>query len=201
MQSQLQELTDKIYTEGVRKAQVEAEAIVSKAKVQAEQILAKAEQDALDLLAKAKQEAEMLTKNVSSELKMSSQQAVSSLRQQIEQSITLQVLKPGLNEVFGTADYLTTIISSLTEAWVKNQQADLHLIFAEKYKGEIETKLEASLRDVLNKGVSFEFSTNIKSGFKVQPKESAYVVSFTEEDFLTFFKTYLRKNTNDLLFG
>ncbi|MFV0366072.1 MAG: V-type ATP synthase subunit E [Mangrovibacterium sp.] len=200
MQSQLQELTDLIYVDGVQKAQVEADAIVSKAQSEADAIVAKAQQEAAELLAKAKQEADTLTKNVNSELKMCSQQAVSALKQQIESCVTLQAIKPGLNETFGTAENLTTIISDLAEAWAKNQQSDLHLVLAAKDKTEIEPKLKVSLASLLNQGVSFDFSANVKSGFKVQPKDASYVISFTEEDFVNFFKTYLRNKTNELLF-
>ncbi|MFV0520905.1 MAG: V-type ATP synthase subunit E [Mangrovibacterium sp.] len=201
MQSQLQELTDKIYADGVKKAQVEADAILSKAQADADAIMAEAQQKATALLTKAKQKSELLAKNVNSELKISSNQAISALKQQVEQLITLRMLKPGLKETFGTPENLTTIISSLVEAWTKNQQANLHLVLAEKDKEEIEPKLEASLANELNKGVSFEFSTKIKSGFKVEPGGSGYMISFTEDDFVNFFKTYLRDKTNDLLFG
>lgn len=201
MQSQLQELTDKIYADGVQKAQTEAEAIVSKAKAEAEAIVAKAQQEAADLLAKAKSDSDALVQNVNSELKMSSQQAVSALKQQLEQLITLQVVKPSLKETFGTAENLTAIISSLADAWAKNQQADLHLVLAAKDQAEIEPKLKASLADVLNKGVSIDFSASVKSGFKIAPKDASYVINFTEEDFVNFFKAYLRPKTNELLFG
>ncbi|MFV0290582.1 MAG: V-type ATP synthase subunit E [Mangrovibacterium sp.] len=201
MQSQLQELTDKIYADGVQKAQVEANEIINKAKADADAIILKAQREAAELLAKSKHEAESLVSNVNSELKMSSQQAISALKQEIEQSITLQVLKPGLKETFSASENLTAIIGSLVEAWAKNQQANLHLVLAEKDKSIVEPMLKSSLADALNKSVTFEFSGKVKSGFKVEPQGAGYAVSFTEEDFMNFFKAYLRNKTTDLLFG
>lgn len=200
MQSQLQELTDKIYADGVEKAKVEADEILSKANADAEKIVGDAQKQADELLAKAKADAEALTSNVNSELKMSSQQAISALHQQIEQSVTLEAVKPGLKDTFGTPENLTAIISKLVEAWAANQNANLHLVLAENDKKEIEPKLKASLADALNKGLSFDFSANVKSGFKVEPKDGSYVISFTEEDFVNFFKAYLRPKTTQLLF-
>ena len=46
MQSKLQELTDKIYNEGVVKAQKEADSIIEKANSEAEAILEAAKQEA-----------------------------------------------------------------------------------------------------------------------------------------------------------
>lgn len=201
MQSQLQELTDKIYAEGVQKAQQEASEIINKSKAEAETILAQAKQQAAELLSQAEREAASLRTTVQSELKMSSQQAVSTLKQEIEQSLSLKVVKPGLGETFGSAENLTAIISSLAESWAKNQQSDLNLVLAEKYEATMGSKLQAGLSDALKQGLSLEFSPRVKSGFKVEPQGESYVVSFTEEDFEQFFKGYLRPKTKELLFG
>ncbi|WP_282038061.1 V-type ATP synthase subunit E [Saccharicrinis aurantiacus] len=200
MQSKLQELTDKLYAEGVQKAQSEAEAILAKAKADAEKVLAEANKKAEEVVSEANTKAAEITKNVASELKMSSQQAISSLRQQIETSITLKVAEPSVKEVFGNAEYLKEIIVKVVEGWTKSGNFDINLALAEADKTEMDKYISNSLSKELNAGLSFEFNKGIKAGFKVGPKDGSYVISFTEGDFQNFFKGFLRPKTNQLLF-
>jgi len=52
MNTKLQELTDKIYIEGVEKGNAEAKAIVEKAEKQASDIIAKAQAEAAQIVSK-----------------------------------------------------------------------------------------------------------------------------------------------------
>ncbi len=200
MQSKLQELTDKLYAEGVQKAQTEADAIIEKAKAEADKIIADAQSKADSLVSDANKKADETTKNVASEIKMSSQQAVSALRQQIENSITLSVVEPTVKEVFANAEYVKEIILKVVEGWTKSGNFDINLVLAEKDKAEMDQFISNSLAKELNEGISFEYDANIKAGFKVGPKDKSYVISFTEADFQNFFKSFLRPKTNQLLF-
>ena len=60
MDNKLQELTDKLYSEGLSKGKAEGEQILADAKKQAEAILAQARKQAEDILAKAGKDAEDL---------------------------------------------------------------------------------------------------------------------------------------------
>ena len=60
MENKLQELTEKIYKEGVEKGSEEASRIVSEAKDEAGKVLAKAQEEAAAIISKAQQEAEDL---------------------------------------------------------------------------------------------------------------------------------------------
>ena len=69
MQNKLQELTDKLYKEGLSKGKQEGEEILAKAKVQADEIVAKAQAEAANILAAANKEAEDLKTKVQGDLK------------------------------------------------------------------------------------------------------------------------------------
>ena len=64
MQNKLQELTDKLYNEGLSKGKQEGEEILAKAKVQAEEIVAKAKAEAAAIVAAANKDAEDLKTKV-----------------------------------------------------------------------------------------------------------------------------------------
>ena len=57
MQNKLQELTDKLYNEGLSKGKQEGEELVAKARKEAEQIVAKAKEQAEQIVAQAEQKA------------------------------------------------------------------------------------------------------------------------------------------------
>ena len=73
----IQELTEKLYREGVEKGQAEASRIIEEAKQQASQILAEAREQAQGIEAQAQKKAAELNANTKSELKLYTGQAMS----------------------------------------------------------------------------------------------------------------------------
>ena len=72
----LQELTQKLYEEGLSKGKQEGEAILSKAKADAEAIVKKATEEAEAILSKARKEADDLRVRVEGDVKTASAQAL-----------------------------------------------------------------------------------------------------------------------------
>ena len=64
MENKLQELTQKLYNEGVGKANLEAEKILAEAKSEAEKLKQNAEKDAQKIIANAEQKSAEIKKNV-----------------------------------------------------------------------------------------------------------------------------------------
>ena len=75
MENKIQELTEKIYAEGVEKGNVEAARIVEEAKAQAADIVKKAKAEAEALVATAEKKAVELGENSRSEIKLYGAQA------------------------------------------------------------------------------------------------------------------------------
>jgi V/A-type H+-transporting ATPase subunit E len=71
MQNKLQELTDKIYNEGVLKAREEADGLLANARKEAALIVANAQKEADSILTSAQKKAEEVKRNLDGELKMS----------------------------------------------------------------------------------------------------------------------------------
>lgn len=200
MQSKLQELTDKLYNEGVQKANQEAEIIIEKAQEEAGNIIEEAKKYADEILKGAKEQASEISRKIESEIKLSSAQAISTLRQQIGNSIAVQVLEPTLEQLFSSSDYIQNLIIKVVEGWSASGNFDVNLILPEEDKNELDKFLKNSLSAELNKGLAFEFDKNTKAGFKVGPKDGSYIISFTETNFQNFFKSFLRPKTKQLLF-
>jgi V/A-type H+-transporting ATPase subunit E len=200
MDSKIQQLTETIYNEGVEKAREEADAILKEAKEKAEQIEKDAQKKADKIVEDANGKSEELKKQVDSEIKMTLNQAVSAMKQEITSLITMQVIQPSVKELFSNSDYLKKLISDVVKGWMEKEDFDLNVILPESEREELEKFFKNNLADELNKGVEVSFTKNLKSGFKIGPSDGSYVISFTDEDFTNFLKSYLRPKTSQLLF-
>lgn len=196
----LQELTEKIYNEGVEKAQKEADAILADAKEKAEKIEKDANLKAQNIISTAEEEVAKLKEHVASELKMTVNQSISALKQNLAQAVTMKSIQPSVQELFGNRDFLKSLIVKVIEGWVTKDTMDLKIVLSENERNEMESFFKNQLAKELNSGMELSFSEGIKSGFKIGPVDNSYEISFTDKDFVNFFNSYLRPKTSELLF-
>ena len=88
MDTKIQELTDKIYKEGVEKGNEEAGRIIAEANAQKDTILKDAEAEAKRIVAAAEKQAAELKKNTEAELKLFATQSVEALKSEVTNLIT-----------------------------------------------------------------------------------------------------------------
>ena len=79
----IQELTEKIYREGVEKGQAEAERIIEEGRQKAADIVNEAKKQAEALLAQAKKQAVEVDTNTKNELKLYTNQALNALKSEV----------------------------------------------------------------------------------------------------------------------
>ena len=79
MQNKLQELTDKLYNEGLSKGKQEAEEIKATAQKEADAIISQANQKAKEILDAANKQAEELKTKSENDIRMAANQTFSSL--------------------------------------------------------------------------------------------------------------------------
>jgi V/A-type H+-transporting ATPase subunit E len=203
MQSKLQELTEKIYQEGVNKGTQEADQIVAKAKADAQQILNDAQKEAEQLLIKTKKEAVEFKKNSESEIQLTGKQMLNAFKQQLVHIITAKVVNPAVGSAVNDAEFVKQIVNTAISTWNPSNatKVELELLLPK----ELEKKLASYFTDAagkqLNQGVNVLFEDNFNAGFKIGPKDGGYYISFTDADFENLFKEYLRPRLIELLFG
>ena len=178
MQTKLQELTEKIYSEGVEKAKLEADAIIKAAQEKAKAIEQEALSKADSIVAEAESKAESLKLHIESELKMSIGQAVAALKQTIANTVCMKAIQPSVKELFGDKEFLKGLIGNLIKGFAEKGTMDLLLILPEKDRQELETYYKNQLASELNKGLELSFSDGVRSGFKIGPADGSYIISF-----------------------
>ncbi|MCF8302057.1 MAG: V-type ATP synthase subunit E [Bacteroidales bacterium] len=203
MENKLQELTEKIYSEGVSKANEEAKQIKQKAEKEAEEIKNQAQKEADEIVNKAKKEAEEIKKNLDSELRLSANQAVTALKQKITDLITAKVIDEPVEKVFKDKDFVQEIIETAIKNWdpSKTGQLNVAVMLPKEDENKLGKYFTAKENEYMQKGLEVKFDQRMKSGFKIGPKDGSFKISFTDQDFENFFKAYLRPRTNQLLYG
>lgn len=194
MENRLQELTEKLYNEGLSRGKDDGAAILAKAKSDADSILASAREEASVILAKAKSDALQLASTTRSEIQLASNQMVSALRQQIAGMLTASVFEPQIKDSYRDGSYVKELMIKAVESF--NVEGGVQVIVPEGFDGVVRD----AVLEKLNGGVEIVTSGKVKVPFRIAPVDGSYVVSFSDEDFDSLFKSYIRPMVNDLLY-
>lgn len=197
----LQELTQKLYEEGLSKGKAEGEAILEKARAEAAEIVKKAQEEAEAILSKAEKEAADHKAKVEGDVKMAAIQAVQASRTEIENLIVAKMVDAPVKKALSEDAFLKEIIKAVAQNFSAQQPSELTLVLPESLKGELEPFVNAELGKIAGNGIEATFSKKIAGGFKIGPKDGSYFISMSDETFKELIRAYMRPVTKKLLFG
>ena len=200
MQNKLQELTDRLYNEGLSKGKQEGEELLAKAKVQADEMIAKAKAEAAQIVAAAQKQADEIKTKTASDIRMASTQSLAATKKDIETLVVGKMTDEAVKKTLSSADFVKDIIKAVAEKFTTDGPVDLELILPETLKADLEPFATKELAKILGAGVEASFSKKVSGGFRIGPKEGGYFVSFTEDTFNELISEYLRPATKKLLF-
>lgn len=200
MQNKLQELTDKLYNEGLSKGREEGEALLAKAKSQAADIVAEAEKKAAEIMTKAEKEAEAYKVKVAGDLKMAASQSVQATRKDIEDLVVFKMTGAATEKALSDEAFVKEVIKAVAEKFNAETAMDLNLVLPETLKSSLEPFVKNELSNILKGQVNASFSKKIAGGFTIGPKDGSYFISLTDETFKELISEYLRPATRKLLF-
>ena len=201
MQNKLQELTDKLYNEGLSKGKEEGNALLAKAEARAAEIVAEAEKQAAEIKAKAEKEAADYKVKVTGDLKMAASQSIQATRKDIEDLVVTKMTSAAVEKALGEEAFVKEIIKSVAEKFNAEEPVDLNIVLPESLKSVLEPFINNELSTMLKGGVNASFSKKISGGFTIGPKDGGYYISLTDETFKELIGEYLRPATRKLLFG
>ena len=185
MENKIQELTDKIYREGVEKGNTEAQ-----------KLIANAQDEAKKIVEDARKSADELAENTKSELKLFAGQAVNALKSEIATLVTDKIVNADVKAFAADKDYLNAFIVALASKWSVNEPIVISTADADGLKKYFASQAKA----LLDKGVKIEQVNGNKTLFTVSPADGSYKVNFGEEEFMNYFKEFLRPQLVEMLF-
>ena len=196
MENKIQELTDKIYREGVEKGNTEAQKLIANAQDEAKKIVEDARKEAEAIVAASRKSADELAENTKSELKLFAGQAVNALKSEIATLVTDKIVNVDVKVFAADKDYLNAFIVALASKWSVNEPIVISTADADGLKKYFALQAKA----LLDKGVKIEQVNGNKTLFTVSPADGSYKVNFGEEEFMNYFKEFLRPQLVEMLF-
>ena len=196
MNNKLQELTEKIYLEGVEKGKVEAAQLIADAEHEAKAIIAKAQAEADKIKADAVKHASELDKNTKSELKLFAEQSVNAIKTEITNLLSDKIASDAVKAVTSDKVFMQKTITALVEQWAKEGNVTIEA----KDAKALTDYFMANAKELLNKGVSINEVKGLKTDFAIAPAQGGYKITFGNDEFIAYFKEFLRPKLVELLF-
>lgn len=201
MSNKLQELTERLYNEGLSKGKEEGEQILAGARAEADRILTEARKQAEEIKALAQSQADDLREKTASDVRMASEQCLQATRKDIENLLIGAISADSVGKTLSDPDFLKKIITSVAERFSASESADLALILPASLQQELEPWVAGALAKALGSAPKASFSKKVAGGFSIGPRDGSWFVSLTDETFRELIAEYLRPVTRKLLFG
>ncbi|KIR02699.1 V-type ATP synthase subunit E [Lachnospiraceae bacterium TWA4] len=190
MEIQLQELIDKIKTDGVAVAEQNASKKLADANAEADKIVADAKAEADRIVAQAKEESARFEKASEDAIRQAGRNILIEFRESITKELDTLV-KTEVNKAY-SKDMLGTLIPTVVEAWVKNTDAeDVGVLLNAKDLKALEQGLQAALKAKLNGGITLKSDDSFEGGFRIVEKDGTAYYDFSADAVADMFATYL----------
>lgn len=201
MENKLQQLTQKLYNEGLSKGRAEAEAVLAKAHADAEKIVAEAQDKAREITAQAEKAAAQLKTNTENEVRLAAGQLKSALRQQVETMVQMEVVTPAVSQAWRDNSFIQQLAVEAVQTLDPKQ--GLRVVLPANRGNELVEAVKQALAERFgaDNGIEVVTDARVRVPFRVMVKEGGYYVSFADADFDALFRSYLRPKVVQLLFG
>ena len=200
MENRISEIADQLFKEGVEKGERQAEQLVAEATAKAEKIVADAQAKAKSIVDEAEAQAAESRRNVESELRMASAQALDALKAAAVDAVLAKCVDAPAAEALSNPDVVADLLKTVVAAWGSGKTGPLEAMLPAAGRDKLEKALKAALAKELKAGLTIAWSDRLRSGFRVQPADGGFKLSFTDEDFAEFFKDFLRARARALMF-
>lgn len=199
--NKLQELTQKLYNEGLEKGRAEAERLVAEAKEQAAKIVADAKAEAEAIAKAAEMRADDIAKNAMTEITLAGRQAVSKIKTELAEAVIMKSAGAAVKAATMDAEFIKSMLLAVAQNW-NSSTVDVSLValLPEERRAELDAAIAESAAECAKAGLEVGYSKEVKSGFKLGEKNGGYYISFTDESFDALLKEYLREKVSNMLF-
>lgn len=201
-ESKLQEITRKLYEEGLTEGKAEGERLLAEAKAEAERCKKAAEAEVAALRAQAEAAIAKEKESAEAELKRCLRQMFSAAKADLEETLLQKTVTPSVKAAFDQDTFIKEMLLETVRTFGSTdvKAADLTLLLPESKRHEYDALLQQLIRQQLEAGLQVHYRHDLDRGFQVQSREKGYKLSFTEADFEALLKQYARENLRRWLF-
>lgn len=196
MDSKIKKITDVIYQDGIKKANEEAERILSEAKQQAGQIVKKAESEAFVIVQKSKDDAQNLRAKTEKELSVYANNIVENTKSTISELISLSVVKDSVSKALEDNELIKNIILNLSSKFDIDKGVEISTTQVDELKSFFQEKAKS----LLDKGLKIKEINGNPVDFYISPSDGSYRIEFGNEEFEKLFLDVIKPEMAKMLF-
>jgi len=199
MSQQVQELIDKIKTEGVQAADKKAKDIENNAQAAAQKMISDAKAEAKRIISAAQVQAQKTKESTEMALKQSARDTLLALKKQIEnvlQKVIAKEIKDSLS-----LEQLTRILTEVTKKSAEDGSADnaVEVVLSSGDLDKMKDGFMAKLQKEIKNPITFKSSDRIASGFTISFDKSKSCFDFSDASLVAYLSSYLNEQVASLL--
>lgn len=198
MEVKLEQLIEKIKTEGVIEAKKQSEEIIREAKEKEKEIVSRAEKKAEVIISQAEEKAGQFKINSENALKQAGRDLLLNLKERIY-GLFNNLLKQKTREVFDP-EYLKTVILEVIRKWDPDQEVSWDVLISQEDKDRLSQQLIDEIKSQAGgKGLEIKTHPLVQKGFRLSIKGEEVYYDFSGESVAEALKTGLASNLAGLL--
>ncbi len=197
METQLQEIIDRIHSEGVKSAEERGHEIITRAEKQAQEKIRHAEDQGRKIVQDAQQEAARSRAAGEAALQQAGRDLLLSVRHELEQ-LFAKLIRETVVEAL-PPEQTGAILAKLIEAWPNAEGDDLTLLLPEKDLAAIEKGMQGKLSQKLKDSVTIQPVRGVAAGFRIGSKDGASFFDLTDATLAELLAAFLNPRLAALL--
>lgn len=199
MDNKIQELAEKIYKDGVAKADAEAGQIVANAERSSKAMVEKAEEKANSIIANATEESEQIKRQAVNEVKNMVNGAEESLLLKITDLINSKAVKAAIDETFAKPESLYQVVLEMAKQTLNDSTKGVEISTSEA--DALESYIRSKAKEVLDNGVTIKEVAGKAANFDISPEGADYKINVSKEAFTKYFIEFMRPRMREILFS
>ncbi|MDD6283244.1 MAG: hypothetical protein PUA70_07535 [Oribacterium sp.] len=198
MEIQLQELIDKIKSDGVAAAEEDAAKKRDAADAEARKIVADAKAEAARIEAASKEENDRLVKASEEAIRQAARNILIEFREGITRELDA-ILKAEVDQAY-SRDMLASLIPKVVTEWVKHTDAqDIQILLNSEDLAALESGLTAELKAKVGAGVVLKAADGLEGGFRIAEKDGTAYYDYSADAVADLFAAYLNPRISAIM--
>ncbi len=195
----LNDLIQKIQSEGIGEAERKSEEIIKDARRAASEILKKAGLDAAAITKEAEENIRKKESISKMALEQAARDIILSIRTSLAEIFNSLIKKEYQNVLSGKT--LETVLVKIIEGWQKNEMGDtgIELLLSEPDRDNLFEGFLSKLKEEIKSGIELKVHPDIEGGFRIGMKDSHVYYDFTDEAIADVLAEYLNPRFYDFI--
>lgn len=197
MDTQLQDIIEKIHSEGIKGAEERTRQIIDSAEKQAQETIKRAREQAEGIVKEAGEEAARTKAAGEAALKQASRDLLLAVRTELTTlfgSVQREEIAAAL-----TPDRMADLIAQLVKTWSTSESDGIEVLIGENDRTALEASLQKALSATLAKGVEVRPVKGLTAGFRIGSKDGSSYYDFTDETLADLLAAYLNPRLAELM--